>query len=58
MLLVSGAAKAAVLTRDGSSAPSADTDVVIPPFCRSMLRLRTGPRGGCRGVAEAERGHR
>lgn len=52
------AVKPAVLTREGSSAPSADTDVVIPLFCRSMLRLRTGPRGGCRGVAEAERGHR
>lgn len=55
---VSGTVKSAVLTREGSSAPSADTDVVIPLFCRSMLRLRTGPRGGCRGVAEAERGHR
>lgn len=47
-----------VLTMLGSSAPSADTEVVMPPFCRSMLRLRTGPRGGCRGLAEAERGHR
>lgn len=42
---------------EGSRAPSADTEVVIPLFCRSMLRLRTGPRGGCRGLAEAERGH-
>lgn len=46
------------LTREGSSAPSADTEVVMPLFCRSILRLRTGPRGGCRGLAEAERGHR
>lgn len=38
---------------EGSRAPSADTDVVMPLFCRSMLRLRTGPRGGCRGLAEA-----
>lgn len=43
---------------EGSRAPSAEVDVVMPPFCRSMLRLRTGPRGGCKGVAEAERGHR
>lgn len=28
-------------------------------FCRSILRLRRGPRcTGCRGLAEAERGHR
>lgn len=47
-----------VLTREGSSAPSADTEVVMLLFCRSILRLRTGPRGGCSGLAEAERGHR
>lgn len=47
-----------VLTSEGSRAPSADTEVVMPLFCRSMLRLRTGPRGGCSGLAEAERGHR
>ncbi len=47
-----------VLTIEGSRAPSADTEVVMPLFCRSMLRLRTGPRGGCSGLAEAERGHR
>lgn len=47
-----------VLTSEGSRAPSADTEVVMPLFCRSMLRLRTGPRGGCKGLAEAERGHR
>lgn len=41
-----------------SRAPSADTEVVMPLFCRSVLRLRTGPRCGCRGLAEAERGHR
>lgn len=46
------------LTSEGSRAPSADTEVVMPLFCRSILRLRTGPRGGCRGLAEAERGHR
>lgn len=46
-----------VLTSDGSRAPSAETDVVMLLFCLSMLRLRMGPRGGLRGLAEAERGH-
>lgn len=46
--------------REGSRAPSAETEVVRPAplFCRSMLRLRRGPRAGFRGLAETERGHR
>lgn len=44
--------------RDVSRASLADFEVVMLLFCRSMLRLRTGPRGGFRGLAEAERGHR